>query len=107
MRRESEPSSALRTNCGLTRKKAPTRCTGEGLSPAITRVGVAGFEPTTSSSRTKHATKLRHTPREAPTAYRTGLVGSQTRIWAAQRVRDLKRRDESGVSVTLCRLTLN
>jgi hypothetical protein len=26
-------------------------------------VGVAGFEPTTSSSRTKHATKLRHTPK--------------------------------------------
>ena len=25
-------------------------------------VGVAGFEPTTSSSRTKRATKLRHTP---------------------------------------------
>jgi hypothetical protein len=34
-------------------------------------VGVAGFEPTTSSSRTKRATKLRHTPREATTAYRT------------------------------------
>jgi hypothetical protein len=32
---------------------------------------VAGFEPTTSSSRTKRATKLRHTPREATTAYRT------------------------------------
>ena len=27
-------------------------------------VGVAGFEPTTSSSRTKRATKLRHTPCE-------------------------------------------
>jgi hypothetical protein len=26
-------------------------------------VGVAGFEPTTSSTRTRHATKLRHTPR--------------------------------------------
>ena len=25
-------------------------------------VGVAGFEPTTSSSRTKRATKLRYTP---------------------------------------------
>jgi hypothetical protein len=34
-------------------------------------VGVAGFEPTTSSSRTKRATKLRHTPFEATTAYRT------------------------------------
>jgi hypothetical protein len=28
-------------------------------------VGVTGFEPTTSSSRTKRATKLRHTPRRA------------------------------------------
>src|SRR5262245_45351194 len=28
----------------------------------LTWVGVAGFEPTTSSSRTKRATKLRHTP---------------------------------------------
>ena len=27
-------------------------------------VGVAGFEPTASSSRTKRATKLRHTPVE-------------------------------------------
>src|SRR5699024_9170364 len=26
------------------------------------RVGVAGFEPTTSASRTRRATKLRHTP---------------------------------------------
>jgi hypothetical protein len=33
---------------------------------------VAGFEPTASSSRTKRATKLRHTPLEATTAYRTG-----------------------------------
>jgi hypothetical protein len=32
------------------------RNTGFGL------VGVAGFEPTASSSRTKRATKLRHTP---------------------------------------------
>src|SRR6266567_7537943 len=29
----------------------------------LDRVGVAGFEPTTSSSRTKRATKLRYTPR--------------------------------------------
>lgn len=28
----------------------------------LTGVGVAGFEPAASSSRTKHATKLRHTP---------------------------------------------
>ena len=32
------------------------------MSRHITMVGVAGFEPTTSSSRTKRATKLRHTP---------------------------------------------
>ena len=30
--------------------------------PTHHMVGVAGFEPTTSSSRTKRATKLRHTP---------------------------------------------
>src|SRR4051795_3645686 len=30
--------------------------------PAATLVGVAGFEPTTSSSRTKRAAKLRYTP---------------------------------------------
>jgi hypothetical protein len=95
------------TGCGPAQKKAPNRIPDQGLSSAKTRVGVAGFEPTTSSSRTKHATKLRHTPREAPTAYRTSLVGSQTRISAAQRVGDLKGRDESGVSVTLCRLTIN
>jgi hypothetical protein len=41
------------------------------------RVGVAGFEPTTSSSRTKRATKLRHTPREATTAYRTAPAPRQ------------------------------
>ena len=34
-------------------------------------VGLPGLEPGTSSSRTKRATKLRHTPREATTAYRT------------------------------------
>jgi hypothetical protein len=32
----------------------------------LTVVGVAGFEPTTSSSRTKRATKLRHTPVRPP-----------------------------------------
>ena len=31
----------------------------------LTCVGVAGFEPTTSSSRTKRAAKLRYTPRRA------------------------------------------
>ena len=38
-----------------------------GLS-VVQLVGVAGFEPTTSSSRTKRATKLRHTPCAAQTA---------------------------------------
>jgi hypothetical protein len=36
-----------------------------GISPRTSvfgLVGVAGFEPTTSSSRTKRATKLRYTP---------------------------------------------
>ena len=33
-----------------------------GTKPALTMVGVTGFEPATSSSRTKRATKLRHTP---------------------------------------------
>ncbi len=40
-------------------------------------VGVAGFEPTASSSRTKRATKLRHTPLKAPTAYRTAPPADQ------------------------------
>ena len=31
---------------------------------AFRLVGVTGFEPATSSSRTKRATKLRHTPRD-------------------------------------------
>jgi hypothetical protein len=37
----------------------------ENLNVTLTRhftVGVTGFEPATSSSRTKRATKLRHTP---------------------------------------------
>ncbi len=39
-----------------------SRITGEPMTRDITLVGVAGFEPTASSSRTKRATKLRHTP---------------------------------------------
>src|SRR6201990_170534 len=35
---------------------------GCALRPAVSLVGVTGFEPATSSSRTKRATKLRHTP---------------------------------------------
>jgi hypothetical protein len=53
------------------RNQNPAVCrdTTQGRSPsrepALDHVGVAGFEPTTSSSRTKRATKLRHTPRRA------------------------------------------
>ena len=38
-------------------------------------VGVAGFEPTASSSRTKRATKLRHTPCATGPAYRSHRGG--------------------------------
>ena len=38
----------------------PERKNGPELAKPL--VGVAGFEPTTSSSRTKRATKLRYTP---------------------------------------------
>ncbi len=38
----------------------PWKETGPDL--LVRSVGVAGFEPTTSSSRTKRATKLRYTP---------------------------------------------
>jgi hypothetical protein len=41
-------------------------------------VGVAGFEPTTSSSRTKRATKLRHTPLKAAQEYLTRRTVDQT-----------------------------
>ena len=34
------------------------------VGPAFVLVGVAGFEPTTSSSRTKRAAKLRYTPKQ-------------------------------------------
>jgi hypothetical protein len=34
-----------------------------GMSCDITNVGLTGFEPAASSSRTKRATKLRHSPK--------------------------------------------
>jgi hypothetical protein len=37
-------------------------------------VGVAGFEPTASSSRTKRAAKLRHTPVRVESSGRRGTV---------------------------------
>src|SRR2546421_256726 len=44
-----------------TRIRAGLRCRKTGPDLAFCSVGVAGFEPTTSSSRTKRATKLRYT----------------------------------------------
>lgn len=59
---------------------AVPRCckTPRGPSATITlgplnSVGVAGFEPTTSSSRTKRAAKLRYTPM-SPLAWRHRLL---------------------------------
>jgi hypothetical protein len=43
----------------------PELLAGTAAELAKPRVGVAGFEPTTSSSRTKRATKLRYTPMTA------------------------------------------
>ncbi len=43
-------------------RKNPRLVEQDEGSNLLTLVGVAGFEPTTSSSRTKRATKLRHTP---------------------------------------------
>ena len=58
-------------------------------------VGVAGFEPTTSSSRTKRATKLRHTPCAASdsiaSTHRREEIGSAessvTSVFAPSRTR--------------------
>ena len=58
-------------------------------------VGVAGFEPTTSSSRTKRATKLRHTPCAAgdsiASTHRREEIGSAessvTSVFAPSRTR--------------------
>jgi hypothetical protein len=52
------PSNSLhRSSC--TNGRGPVRSSRTG---PLTCVGVTGFEPATSSSRTKRATKLRHTP---------------------------------------------
>jgi hypothetical protein len=42
-------------------RKGPTTDVSPVMGPFL-RVGLAGFEPTTSSSRTKRATKLRYSP---------------------------------------------
>ena len=43
---------------------APNTTKAGPVGPAFVLVGVAGFEPTTSSSRTKRAAKLRYTPKQ-------------------------------------------
>ncbi len=57
------------TRCCTSQLYGPIRAQKQKRSPLawapdlrIWTVGVAGFEPTASSSRTKRATKLRHTP---------------------------------------------
>ena len=64
----SVASVTLRTYCVDHRKvhaRAPPGLPGRGLRLHLSLVGVAGFEPTTSSSRTKRAAKLRYTPMAA------------------------------------------
>ena len=47
---------------GYATAKGHVTVTGNVASGLYRSVGVTGFEPATSSSRTKRATKLRHTP---------------------------------------------
>ena len=63
----SEPTETTQNQPFFNQKPTPETSHDVGLS-AMQLVGVAGFEPTTSSSRTKRATKLRHTPCAAQTA---------------------------------------
>ncbi len=77
-RTSPRPDQGLPTTTQAVNEVPRHMCT---MSPDIARVGVAGFEPTASSSRTKRATKLRHTPHEASTAYRTGPSPEQTADW--------------------------
>ncbi len=55
----------------------------------LTWVGVAGFEPTTSSSRTKRATKLRHTPRPSQSLPDPSSSLGHRVPWAALAPREL------------------
>jgi hypothetical protein len=70
----------------------PQRKTSPEL--VLLRVGVAGFEPTASSSRTKRATKLRHTPRRAEQYYPTAPA-KQIRY-----PRDHKAAGQRGINVS-------
>jgi hypothetical protein len=52
----------LSYSVGYSMAKGQVTVTGNMASDLHHSVGVTGFEPATSSSRTKRATKLRHTP---------------------------------------------
>ena len=53
-------SAAVRHDTAV--RLAGARSPSQAAAPRFCVVGVTGFEPATSSSRTKRATKLRHTP---------------------------------------------
>jgi hypothetical protein len=57
--------SAVSTGHWLLNDKGHVADGGDVASDLLLSVGVTGFEPATSSSRTKRATKLRHTPMPA------------------------------------------
>jgi hypothetical protein len=70
-----ERRGRLLYSCSCT---SPARCEGSARSPPDLLVGVAGFEPTASSSRTKRATKLRHTPWQP--RQHTGCTGAHSSV---------------------------
>ena len=55
-------------------RRTPDLRRRSGVGGGLTVVGLAGFEPTTSSSRTRRATKLRYSPLPAPRG-RTEMAG--------------------------------
>jgi hypothetical protein len=52
----------LSYSVGYATERGHVTVSGNMASDLYRSVGVTGFEPATSSSRTKRATKLRHTP---------------------------------------------
>ena len=56
--------------------------TGQPVEAFSTPVGVTGFEPATSSSRTTRATKLRHTPRLSSVA--PDPIGNDNKLYTEQ-----------------------
>ena len=67
VRRSPHESAVLRMRLGCTTPKAAPPRNIIPSQSGLPLVGVTGFEPATSSSRTTRATKLRHTPK-APRA---------------------------------------